>query len=544
MNAMSDIILSIRNLKTYFSTDIGDVRAVDDVSLDVPKGKAVALVGESGSGKSVTALSIIRLVPEPAGKIVGGEILFQGRDLLTMSTAEMREIRGNDISMIFQEPMTSLNPVFRIGNQIAAAIRLHRGVDWDEARRQTIGLLDRVGIPKPEERIDDFPHQFSGGMRQRAMIAMALACDPVLLIADEPTTALDVTIQAQILDLMKKLQVEEHLSVLLITHDLGIVAQFADSVAIMKDGKIVERGDVRTIYKEPKERYTIDLLSAVPKLDLEPTPVEEEDGTDMVLLKVENLSKYFPVKRGILSRTVGEVRAVDDVSFSIPVGETLSLVGESGSGKTTTGRAILRLIEPTAGSVKFDGIEVTELERKELRELRRRIQVIFQDPYGSLNPRMTVYSMLAEILKVHNLRPRNQRRDRVYELLSTVGLSSDSADRYPNEFSGGQRQRIGIARALAVEPDLIVADEAVSALDVTIQAQILRLLEDLQDRLGLTYLFISHDLAVTQNISDYVAVMQNGKIVEQGPTQKIFRHPTHPYTQSLLAAVPIADPDK
>jgi peptide/nickel transport system ATP-binding protein len=544
MNAMSDIILSIRNLKTYFSTDIGDVRAVDDVSLDVPKGKAVALVGESGSGKSVTALSIIRLVPEPAGKIVGGEILFQGRDLLTMSTAEMREIRGNDISMIFQEPMTSLNPVFRIGNQIAAAIRLHRGVDWDEARRQTIGLLDRVGIPKPEERIDDFPHQFSGGMRQRAMIAMALACDPVLLIADEPTTALDVTIQAQILDLMKKLQVEEHLSVLLITHDLGIVAQFADSVAIMKDGKIVERGDVRTIYKEPKERYTIDLLSAVPKLDLEPTPVEEEDGTDMVLLKVENLSKYFPVKRGILSRTVGEVRAVDDVSFSIPVGETLSLVGESGSGKTTTGRAILRLIEPTAGSVKFDGIEVTELERKELRELRRRIQVIFQDPYGSLNPRMTVYSMLAEILKVHNLRPRNQRRDRVYELLSTVGLSSDSADRYPNEFSGGQRQRIGIARALAVEPDLIVADEAVSALDVTIQAQILKLLEDLQDRLGLTYLFISHDLAVTQNISDYVAVMQNGKIVEQGPTQKIFRHPTHPYTQSLLAAVPIADPDK
>jgi peptide/nickel transport system ATP-binding protein len=492
----------------------------------------------------VTALSIIRLVPEPAGKIVGGEILFQGRDLLTMSTAEMREIRGNDISMIFQEPMTSLNPVFRIGNQIAAAIRLHRGVDWDEARRQTIGLLDRVGIPKPEERIDDFPHQFSGGMRQRAMIAMALACDPVLLIADEPTTALDVTIQAQILDLMKKLQVEEHLSVLLITHDLGIVAQFADSVAIMKDGKIVERGDVRTIYKEPKERYTIDLLSAVPKLDLEPTPVEEEDGTDMVLLKVENLSKYFPVKRGILSRTVGEVRAVDDVSFSIPVGETLSLVGESGSGKTTTGRAILRLIEPTAGSVKFDGIEVTELERKELRELRRRIQVIFQDPYGSLNPRMTVYSMLAEILKVHNLRPRNQRRDRVYELLSTVGLSSDSADRYPNEFSGGQRQRIGIARALAVEPDLIVADEAVSALDVTIQAQILKLLEDLQDRLGLTYLFISHDLAVTQNISDYVAVMQNGKIVEQGPTQKIFRHPTHPYTQSLLAAVPIADPDK
>ena len=541
---MSEPLLSIRNLKTYFSTDAGEVRAVDDVSIDVPKGKTLALVGESGSGKSMTALSVIRLVPEPAGKIVGGEILFKGRNLLELPLRDMRSIRGNDISMIFQEPMTSLNPVFRIGSQISATIRLHRGVDQDEARKQTIALLDRVGIPEPAERIDDYPHQFSGGMRQRVMIAMALACNPELLIADEPTTALDVTIQAQILDLLKKLQDEEGLSILLITHDLGIVAQFADDVAIMKDGKIVERGDVHTIYRTPKERYTIDLLNAVPKLDLSPSPFDEEDTSDdMVLLKVEHLQKLFPIKRGILARTVGEVRAVDDVSFSIPVGQTLSLVGESGSGKTTTGRAILRLIEPTEGSVKFDGVEVTELPKKELRELRRRIQIIFQDPYGSLNPRMTVYSMISEILKVHNLRPKNQRRDRVYELLHLVGLAPESADRYPNEFSGGQRQRIGIARALAVEPDLIVADEAVSALDVTIQAQILKLLEDLQEQLGLTYLFISHDLAVTQNISDYVAVMQQGRIVEQGPTQKIFRSPQHAYTKSLLAAVPIADPD-
>lgn len=547
MSAAPEPLLSIRGLKTWFDTEKGLVKAIDGIDLDIAPGQTVALVGESGSGKSMTALSILGLVPRPVGRIEAGSIHFEGTDLVRLPEEKLRDIRGNRISMIFQEPMTSLNPVFRIGHQIASVIRLHQGGSKDAAWAQAVELLDRVGIPEPARNALSYPHEFSGGMNQRAMIAMALACRPRLLIADEPTTALDVTVQAQILRLLRTLQEEIGMAVLLITHDLGIVAEMADEVFVMQQGKIVEHGGVHAIYKSPQEPYTQKLLAAVPRIDLSPAPGPPagngKAATPPPLIEVTNLEKYFPIRKGVLRRTAGFVKAVDGISFTIPKGKTVALVGESGSGKTTAGRTILRLLEPTGGTIHFDGREVTGLAREGLRSLRKRMQIIFQDPFGSLNPRISVQAMLSEILFVHNIGEKNSRRDRVAELLRTVELPEDAMYRFPHEFSGGQRQRLAIARALAVEPDFIVADEAVSALDVTIRAQILALLSSLQEKLGLTYLFITHDLGVTQQFCDSVVVMHRGQIVEQGDTDSVFRAPQHPYTQRLLDAVPLPDPD-
>ena len=536
-------LLEIRGLKTHFDTEKGLVKAIDGIDLDIAPGKTVALVGESGSGKSMTALSILGLVPQPVGKIVAGSITFDGRDLAKMPEETLRTIRGNDISMIFQEPMTSLNPVFRIGHQIAAVIRLHQKVSKADAWKQAIELLDFAGIPEPARNASSYPHEFSGGMNQRAMIAMALACRPKLLIADEPTTALDVTVQAQILRLLRKLQTDIGMAILLITHDLGIVAEMADEVSVMQNGLIVEQGPVHGIYKNPQEGYTQKLLAAVPRIDLTPAEPPPEPEPEAPLVEVMDLQKYFPIRTGVFRRTAGFVKAVDGISFAIPKGKTVALVGESGSGKTTAGRTILRLLEPTGGRICFDGRDITTLQRDALRTLRKRMQIIFQDPFGSLNPRISVYNMLSEILFVHRIGTKKDRRDRVAELLRLVELPADIMTRYPHQFSGGQRQRLAIARALAVEPDFVVADEAVSALDVTIRAQILELLKNLQQKLGLTYLFITHDLGVTQQFCDRVVVMHQGVIVEHGATDAVFRNPQHPYTQRLLDAVPLPDPD-
>jgi len=536
-------LVEIRGLKTHFDTEKGIVKAIDGIDLDIAPGKTVALVGESGSGKSMTALSMLGLVPKPVGKIVAGSIRFDGRDLTKLPEDALRHIRGNDISMIFQEPMTSLNPVFRIGHQIASVIRLHQNLPKAAAWKKAIELLELAGIPDPERNAMSYPHEFSGGMNQRAMIAMALACRPKLLIADEPTTALDVTVQAQILRLLRQLQLDIGMAILLITHDLGIVAEMADTVSVMQNGLIVEQGPVHGIYKTPRESYTQKLLAAVPRIDLTPAEPPPEPEPEAPLIEVMNLQKYFPIRKGVLRRTAGFVKAVDGISFAIPKGKTMALVGESGSGKTTAGRTILRLLEPTGGRICFDGRDITTLPRDALRTLRKRMQIIFQDPFGSLNPRISVYSMLSEILFVHRIGNKGDRRDRVAEILRLVELPADIMGRYPHEFSGGQRQRLAIARALAVEPDFVVADEAVSALDVTIRAQILDLLKNLQEKLGLTYLFITHDLGVTQQFCDRVVVMNRGAIVEHGPTDAVFRNPQDPYTQRLLDAVPLPDPD-
>ncbi|MCZ8374009.1 MAG: ABC transporter ATP-binding protein [Beijerinckiaceae bacterium] len=561
---MTTPLLSVRNLRTSFRVG-GEWRsAVDDVSFDIAAGETVAIVGESGSGKSVSALSIMRLISSINGK-VEGEIRLEGRDLVSLSEDEMRKIRGNAMSMIFQEPMTSLNPVLTVGQQICEALRYHRGMTAREAEAEAIRILERVRIPAARERFAEYPHRLSGGMRQRVMIAMALACKPRLLIADEPTTALDVTIQAQILDLIKHLQEEEGMAVLFITHDMAVVAEIADRVVVMWKGKKLEDEPAGTIFREPKNGYTKALLAAVPKLGemlAHPRPLrfpvidpgsgaieipaslvpDTVKAAEPPLLSVEGLTTRFPIHAGLLGRLRGRVHAVENVSFSLRKGETLALVGESGCGKSTTGRSILRLVEPTGGTVTFGGSDVSSVSPSGLQLLRRRMQMIFQDPFASLNPRKTIGAAIAEPLIVHGVADRKGAADRTAALLKRVGLMPEMAGRYPHEFSGGQRQRIAIARALALNPELVVADEAVSALDVSVKAQVLNLMLDLQEELGLAYLFISHDMAVVERVSHRIAVMYLGEIVEIGSRADVLRNPTHPYTQKLLSAVPVPDP--
>ncbi len=560
---MTSPILSVSNLTTSFRVDGRWKSVVRNISFDIKPKETLAVVGESGSGKSVTALSIMRLTPPQSSKIEGS-IKLNGKELLTLPDAEMRHIRGNEIAMIFQEPMTSLNPVLTIGFQIAEALILHRGLSRSEAEAETVRLLEKVRIPAAKSRFHEYPHRFSGGMRQRVMIAMALACKPKLLIADEPTTALDVTIQAQILELIKTLQDEEGMSVLFITHDMGVVAEIADRTVVMYNGDEIETGATEEIFHNPQKPYTKSLLSAVPKLGSmlgkarpmrfpvvdrltgeSDVPTETPDtvkAAERPVLEVSGLTTRFEIRGGLLSSVRGRVHAVENVSFSLKAGETLALVGESGCGKSTTGRSVMRLIEPLAGSVLLDGVDVLKLNQHDLREQRKRMQMIFQDPFASLNPRMNVGTAIAEPLLINNLASRSEARDKVADLLKRVGLSPDMSNRFPHEFSGGQRQRICIARALAVEPRLIVADEAVSALDVSVKAQVVNLMLDLQARMGLGYLFISHDMAVVERVSHRVAVMYLGEIVEIGPRVSIFENPQHPYTKRLLAAVPVADP--
>ncbi len=528
-------LLEVKNLQTAFETSSGLVKAVQGVSFSIEKGESVGLVGESGSGKSVLSLSLMRLVPPP-GKISGGEILFKGQNLLALDRKAMQRIRGKNIAMIFQEPMTSLNPVFTIRDQIAEALLLHEGGTPLQAKARVIELLEKVGIPSPIERLDQYPHQLSGGMRQRVMIAMALACKPDLLIADEPTTALDVTIQAQILDLLKKLQQELGMALLLITHDFGVAADIAHRVMVMKTGEMVEEASVEGIFKKPQHAYTKKLLDAIPPLQKIPNekPSAIILAKPAAILEVQNLVKSFPVGRQ-------KIDAVNDVSFCVTKGETLGLVGESGCGKTTLGMMLMRLLEPDNGRIFFEGKEITHLSQRSLRPLRAKIQMIFQDPYASLNPRMMAGEIIEEPLLIHQRGDRKERHARVLQLLEQVGLAAKDYDKYPHEFSGGQRQRIGIARAIALHPDLIVADEPLSALDVSIQAEIMALIKNLQRELKLTTLFISHDLKVVSQMSDRIAVMYRGKIVETFLPQNLAQA-QHPYTRALLAAVPLPDP--
>jgi oligopeptide/dipeptide ABC transporter ATP-binding protein len=542
-------LLAVNDLRVRFASDAGVIDSVDGVSFHLNTGETLALVGESGCGKSVTALSILRLLPRPAGRLVGGSIVFEGRDLARQSEAEMRRLRGTGIGMVFQEPMTSLNPVLTVGAQISERLRVHAGLGRREAARRAVEMLDRVRIPEPARRAANYPHQMSGGMRQRVMIAMALACSPKLLIADEPTTALDVTIQAQILDLLRGLQAEFGMAILFITHDLGVVAEMADRVVVMYCGRAVEQAGVRSLFASPRMPYTQALLRSMPRIDLATAPRQGLTGNAAgYLLEVRHLRKHFGVESrlpflGPLSTGAGTVKAVDDVSFGIGAGEVLGLVGESGSGKTTVGRSLLRLLEPTSGQVLFDGVDITRLTASEMRGRRKDMQIIFQDPYASLNPRMTVAGIIGQALDIHRLAAGRERTPKIVDLLERVGLSSAHLDRYPHEFSGGQRQRIGIARALAVGPRFIIADEPVSALDVTIQAQVIRLLQDLQRDFKLTLLFISHDLRVVETISDRVMVMYLGRVMEIAPSRELYRHPRHPYTQALLAAIPVPDPE-
>ncbi|MDQ4068705.1 MAG: ABC transporter ATP-binding protein, partial [Actinomycetota bacterium] len=623
----------------HFDTDAGVVKAVDGVTWSIGTGETLGIVGESGSGKSVSALAVMGLVPVPPARFPSGRVLFDGKDLLRADEKEMRHARGNEISMIFQDPLTALNPVFSVGSQVAEVIRAHEKVGRAPAMGRAVDLLGEVGIPNPRQRANDYPHQFSGGMRQRVMIAMALALDPKVVLADEPTTALDVTVQAQIMELLTRLQADRGTAIVLITHDLGLVAGHADRVLVMYAGRVAEVGDVEDIYYRPRHAYTLGLLSSLARLDqhrgqrLRPiagqppslihvpsgcpfhprcpfatetsrtqvpelAPHERSDhlaachNSDQVaaavtaelvsvlsqvgrpeppvggvggvavgkaapaarravevkgdrrdgsLLEVVGLVKHYPITSGlVVRRPVGGVRAVDGVSFSIARGETLALVGESGSGKSTTARSVLRLLEPTEGAVRFDGEDITRAGPRRLRRLRREMQIIFQDPFASLNPRMTVRTILSEPFKIHGI----EEDGKVDHLLEVVGLAPEHGARYPHEFSGGQRQRVGIARAIALDPKLVVCDEPVSALDVSIRAQVLNLLEDLQAELGLTYLFIAHDLSVVRHIADRVAVMYLGLIVELAGGDTIFERPAHPYTQALISAVPVPDPVK
>ncbi len=558
-------VLSVENLTTSFLVDGAWKSVVRNVSFGVASGETVAVVGESGSGKSVTALSIMRLLAADSSRIEGS-ISLGGRDLLRLPEIAMRQVRGNDVAMIFQEPMTSLNPLFTVGDQISEALLCHSSMSKAEARSETIRLLEKVRIPSAASRFDEYPHRLSGGMRQRVMIAMALASKPKLLIADEPTTALDVTIQGQILDLIKVLQEEEGTSVLFITHDMGVVAEIADRTVVMYRGEEVETGATPDIFRRGKHPYTRALLAAVPVLGamtgrdmplrfpvVDPQTGQPDVPADVVdtvasgerpVLEVKNLTKRFDIHTGLLGKLTGRVHAVENVSFSLHAGETLSLVGESGCGKSTTGRAIMRLIEPQSGSVRVDGREILGLNNDQMREMRKTVQMIFQDPFASLNPRIRVGDAIAEPYLEHRMGTSQEAKAVVAELLSKVGLSPDMATRFPHEFSGGQRQRVCIARALALRPKVIVADESVSALDVSIKAQVINLLLDLQQSLNLSYLFISHDMAVVERVSHRVAVMYLGEIVEIGPRAAVFGNPQHEYTKKLLAAVPIPDPDR
>jgi len=579
---MSKPLLEVKNLVTEFHTDNGTVRAVDDISFTLHRGETIGIVGESGSGKSVTSLSAMRLIPEPPGKIVNGKILFHGEDyasdLAKLNEKQMRKFRGNEIAMIFQEPMTSLNPVFTCGKQVMEAIQLHQKFSRKAAKEKTIELFKKVKLPRPEEIFRSYPHQISGGQKQRVMIAMALSCNPSILIADEPTTALDVTVQKTILHLMKELQEEYNMGILFITHDLGVIAELADEVVVMYKGKLVEKGSAMQVFSSPKHSYTRGLLACRPPLDVRvrelPTRkyfmTEDENGvivetgktvSEVIkelavsknevslrheiiyaqepLLEVSNLKTYFANKKSFFGKAKSWVKAVDDISFKLYPGETLGLVGESGCGKTTLGRTILKLIEPTDGSIVLNGENITGYSNKSMRPLRKDAQIIFQDPYSSLNPRITIGEAIMEPMRVHNVCDNEmQRKQEVFELLLKVGLDPNQFNRYPHEFSGGQRQRICIARSIALKPKLVICDESVSALDVSVQADVLNLLNELRDEFGLTYLFISHDLSVVKFMSDRMIVMKEGKIAEEGLADEIYANPKTEYTKSLINSIP------
>jgi peptide/nickel transport system ATP-binding protein len=613
MSETADILIDVDELSVWFGTDQQPLRAVDKVSFAIHRGETFALLGESGCGKSMTAMSILQLIPQPAGKIVGGRVMLQGQDLMQYSEAQMRTVRGNRIAMIFQEPMTSLNPVLTIEQQIGETLSQHTNLRGAEARQRVLDYLDAVGIPAARQRLRDYPHQLSGGMKQRVMIAIALACQPDLLIADEPTTALDVTIQAQVLQLLKDIQQDTGMAIMLITHDLGVVADNVDHLAVMYAGQIVEQASRAQFFSEPRHPYSQKLFAAVPdrgkrgrRLEIikgavpalnktfsgcrfaercdnawlycherVPRWIAENDAgvrchlydpavkekptlrktsanagaraqsipqTAQPLLQVDGLKVHFPIQRGLFKHVVGYVKAVDDIRLAIRQGQTLALVGESGCGKTTVGKAILQLLKPTQGSVRFNEIELTRLDKKHLRAHRGDMQIIFQDPFSSMNPRMQVGAIIEEGMLAQGLDlTLQQRQARIQELLRQVGLASASAQRYPHEFSGGQRQRICIARALAVSPQLIVCDEPTSALDVSVQAQILNLLKTLQEQIGLSYLFITHNLSVVDYLAHDVAVMYLGRIVEQGSVTQVMENPMHPYTQALLSAIPRID---
>lgn len=609
-------LLEVKNLKTYFYTKEGIAKAVDGIDFEIYPRETLGIVGESGCGKSVTSLSIMGLIDHPKGRIVEGEINFNNQNLIRLKKSEMLKIRCNDISMIFQDPMSSLNPVYTVGQQISEPIMLHKHINKKEATKQSIAILKELGIPLSEKLINEYPYQLSGGMRQRVMIAIALSCDPQLVIADEPTTSLDVTIQAQILDLMISLKEKHNMSIIMVSHDLGVIAEISDRVVIMYAGKIMEYTDVKTLFRDPKHPYTLGLMHSIPWINKEveclycihgaipnifnlPTgckfhprcpladekcrteepEIKEIDPGHKVrcwhykqmgklkennahaesieslkinqlvskkkLLEIKNLKKYFPIKSGLFRKTTGYVKAVDGISFDTKEGEILGIVGESGCGKTTTGRTILNLIPATSGEIWFNGKNIIDFDKKEMRRLRKIIQIIFQDPYSSLNPRMTVADIVGEPLYIHKIvKNKKERRQKVEEILNKLGLGLEDMDRYPHEFSGGQRQRIGIARTIAVGAKLIIADEPVSALDVSIQAQIINLLKDLRLDFGLTILFIAHDLSVIKHISDRVVIMYLGKIVELANKKELFANPLHPYTRALLSAIPIPDPTK
>ncbi|NJD87550.1 MAG: ABC transporter ATP-binding protein [Betaproteobacteria bacterium] len=550
-------LLQVRDLRVSFRLDKHNTfEAVKGISFDVPTHRIVALVGESGSGKSVSAMSILGLLPENAGIPAASQVLYGGEDLLKAPEARLRDIRGKDISVIFQEPMTSLNPVFPVGEQIGEVLRLHMGMTPKAAAARAVELLAEVGIPEPQLRARSFPHELSGGQQQRVMIAMAIACEPKLLIADEPTTALDVTIQKQILDLLAKLQEKHHMSVLFITHDLGVVGEIADHVVVMQNGLVQEQGPVRDIFERPQHPYTKALLECRPRLDRRPMrlPVIDDfmKGTgaanyaerprgvkegDAAILEVKNLNKTFFLKEGLFGKRA--VPAVKDVNFRLAKGKTLGLVGESGSGKTTVGLTLMRLHDATGGEVLFEGRDLLALSDREMMAYRRRIQIIFQNPYASLNPRFTVGNILTEPMKIHGIgKDQKERVEMAFHLLSRVGLPESAFYKYPHEFSGGQRQRIAIARCLTMKPDVLICDESVSALDVSVQAQVLNLLQDLQDEYGLSYIFISHDLAVVKYISDEIMVMNQGEIVEIANADEIYLNPRQEYTRKLLASIP------